>query len=151
MFGIRIPDGTKLAVHWKNSNGVTIFRHGSIFKFCWRCLVSLDKFSYSSKFYINIITVCEVMTISFYKEFTRNLEIRNTSFWVLANFWRLGRVRDPKFVTNISNKMLLNAWKCQGYSFWVIKGKPAGVREVKLPPTHSHPTPLPCRIHFFCF
>ena len=42
---------------------------------------------------------------------------------------RLGRVRDTKFGTNISNKMLLNAAKCLGYSFyrfWVIKGKPTG-------------------------
>ena len=41
-----------------------------------------------------------------------------------------------KLGTDVSNKMLLNAAKCQGYSFyrfWVIKGKPTGGR-VKLPP-----------------
>ena len=41
--------------------------------------------------------------------------------------------RNTKFDTNVSNKMLLNAAKCQGYSiyrFGVIKGKPTG----KFPP-----------------
>ena len=36
---------------------------------------------------------------------------------------------DTKFGTNVSNRMLLNAAKFQGYSFyrfWVIKGKPTG-------------------------
>ena len=40
--------------------------------------------------------------------------------------WRLGRVRDTRFGTNVSNEMLLNAAKCQGYSFyrfWIIKEK----------------------------
>ena len=56
-----------------------------------------------------------------------NSEIGNNPAWVLPNIWRLGQVRDTKFSTNISNKMLLNATKCQVYSFyyfWVIKGKP---------------------------
>ena len=36
---------------------------------------------------------------------------------------------DTKFGTNVSNKILLNAAKFQGYNsyrFWVIKGKPPG-------------------------
>ena len=92
--------------------------------------VSLVTFSYWSKFHINIITGSGVMTISFYKGLTRNPEIGNTPVWVLPNIWRLGRVMDTKFGTNVSNRMLLNAAKCQGYSFyrfWVIKGKPRGV------------------------
>ena len=43
-----------------------------------------------------------------------------------ANIWRLGRVRDTKFSTNVFNKMLLDAAKCQSFSFyrlWFIKGK----------------------------
>ena len=69
------------------------------------------------------------VTIFFYKGLTRNPEIRNTPVWVLLNIWRLGQIKDTKFDTNISNKTLLNAAKCQGYSFsrfWVIKGKPRG-------------------------
>ena len=55
---------------------------------------------------------------------------------VLPNIWRLGRVRNTKFGTNVSNKMLLNAATCKGYSFYhflVIKGKPTGAG-VKLTP-----------------
>ena len=66
------------------------------------------------------------MTIFFYKELTRNPEIGNTPVWVLPNIWRLERVMDTKFGTNISNRMLLNAVKYQGYSFylfWVLKEK----------------------------
>ena len=36
---------------------------------------------------------------------------------------------DTKFGTDVSNKILLNAAKFQGYNsyrFWVIKGKPTG-------------------------
>ena len=95
----------------------------------WRCFVSLVKFSYWSKIHVNIITVSGIMTIFFYKGLTRNPEIGNTSVWVLPNIWRLVRVMDTKFGTNVSNRMLLNAAKFQGYSFyrfWVFKGKPTG-------------------------
>ena len=49
---------------------------------------------------------------------------------------------DTKFGTNVSNKILLNAAKFQGYSsycFWVIKEKPTagggGGGKITLPPT----------------
>ena len=117
---------------------VTDMTSSSIF-FC-RCFVSLVKFSYWSKFHVNIITGSGIMTIFFYKGLTRNPEIGNTPVWVLPNIWRLGKVRTTKSGSNVSNKMFLNAGKCQDYSFyrfWVIKGKPTG--EVKLRP--SLPTP----------
>ena len=47
----------------------------------------------------------------------------------MPNIWRLGRVGNTRFGRNFSNWMLLNAAKCQVYSFyhfWVIKGKPTG-------------------------
>ena len=116
-----------MALNWKNDNDVTIFRHDVIVKFFWRCFVSLVKFSYWSKFHVNTITGSGIVTISFYKGLTRNPEIGNTSVWVLPNIWRLEWVRNTKFGTNVSNKMLLNVAKCLGcsfYRFWVIKGKP---------------------------
>ena len=65
------------------------------------------------------------MTIFVYKGLTRTPEIgNNTLVWVLPNIWRLVLVRDTKFGRNVSNKMLANATKCQGYSFyrfWIIK------------------------------
>ena len=125
--GIRLPESSKLAVNSKNSNDVTIFRYDVIVKFFWHCFVSLVMFSYWSKFHVHNITGSGVMTISFYEGLTRNPEIGNTPVWVLPNIWRLGQVRNTKFGSNISNKMLLNASKSQGYSFyrfWDIKGKP---------------------------
>ena len=98
-------------------------------QFFWRYFVSLVKFSYWSKFHVNIMTSSGIMTIFFYKGLTRNPEIGNTFVWVLPNIWRLGRVMDTKFGTNVSIRMLLNAAKFQGYSlyrFWVIKRKPTG-------------------------
>ena len=70
----------------------------------------------------------------------RNQEIGNTPVWIWPNIWRLGRVRNTYFDTNVSTKMLLNAAKCQGYSFyrfWFINGKPArtGVGGKNTPPT----------------
>ena len=64
------------------------------------------------------------MTIYFYKGLARYPEIGNTLVWVLPNIWRLERVRNNKFGMGVFNKMLLNAAKCQGHSFfyfWVIK------------------------------
>ena len=98
-------------------------------QFFWRCFVSLAKFSYWSKFHVNIITGSGIMTVFFYKGLTRNPEIRNTLVWVLPNIQRLGQVMGTKFGTNVSNRMLLNAAKFQGYSFygfWVINRKPTG-------------------------
>ena len=40
---------------------------------------SLVKFSYCSKFHVNIITGSGVMAIFFYKGLSRNLEIGNTA------------------------------------------------------------------------
>ena len=86
----------------------------------------LVKLSYWVKFYINIITSSEVMTMFFYKGLIWNPEIRNTSVWVFPNVWRLGTLGIPNQRTNISNEMLPKAAKCQGYSFygfWIIKRK----------------------------
>ena len=116
--GIRLLDCSKLDKNQKNDNDVTIFQHDLIIKFFWRCFVFLSKFSYRSKFHVNIITGSEIITIFYYEGLTRNPEIGNTPVWVLPNIWRLGWVRDTKAGKNVSNKMLLNAAKCQGYSFY---------------------------------
>ena len=126
MSGIRPPHCSELVRNPKNDNDITIFRHDVNVKFFWCCFVSLVKFSYWSKFHVNTITGSGVMTIFFYKGLTRNPEIGNTPVWVLPNIWRLGWVRNTEiteFGTSVSNKMLLNAAKYQGYTFylfWVI-------------------------------
>ena len=140
MSGIRPPDCSKLAKNPKNDNDVIIFRHDVNVNFFWRCFVSLVKFSYWSKFHVSIIIGSGIMTIFFHKGLTGNPEIGKTPASVLPNIWRLARIMDTKFGTNVSNRMLLNAAKYQGYSFyrfWVIKGKPTGGR-VKLRPFPTH-------------
>ena len=62
--------------------------------------------------------------MAFYKGLNRNPEIWDTPVWVLPNIWRVGRVRNATFGTNVSNMMLPNVWKYKGYSFyrfWIIK------------------------------
>ena len=113
------------------------FWHEVIVKFFWLFFFCLVKFSYWSKFHVNIITGSGVMTISFYKGFTRNPEIGKTLARLLPNIWRLGWVKNTKFGRNVSNKMLLNSAKCQGYSFyrvWVINGETTGGK-ITPPPT----------------
>ena len=44
---------------------------------------------------------------------------------------------DTKFGTNVSNRMLLNAAKCQGYSFYSVGGGGGGRGKIT-PPTHTH-------------
>ena len=124
--GIQTAPNWPKSEKWQWRHNFPTWRQRQIF---WRCFVSLVKFSYWSKFHVNIITDSGIMTIFFYKGLTRNPEIGNTPVWVLPNIWRLGQVMDTKFGTNVSNRMLLNAAKFQGYSFyrfWVIKGKPTG-------------------------
>ena len=76
----------------------------TLFLIFWRC-------------HGNIITGSGVMTIFFYKRLTRNIVIENTPIWVLLNIWRLGHVRGTKFCTNVSNKTMPNAAKCQVTAF----------------------------------
>ena len=61
----------------------------------------------------------------------------------MPNTWRLRWVRGTKFGTDASNEMLLNAAKCQDYSFyrfWVIKGRPKRGDSL---PTTPHPPSSP--------
>ena len=99
-----------------------------------RCLVS----------FLNFLLSIFVSVVNFV---TKSQEIGNTPIWVLPNIWRLRRVSDTKFGTNVSDEMLLNAAKCQGYNFycfWVIKGKPTGEGaggKITLPPPLPPPPP----------
>ena len=126
---MRPESGFRIALngpYWKNDINITISRYRQFF---WRRIVSLIKFSYWSKFHVNIITGSGVTKIFFYNELSRKLEIGNTPIWVLPNICRLGKVRDINLGTNVSKKILLKAAKyqcCSFYRFWAIKGKPKG-------------------------
>ena len=116
MSRIRLLDCSRLAINRKNVNYVTTFR--KLIKFFVPCSISLVKFSYWPKFHVNIMT--GVTKIFAYKGLTRNPEIVDTPIRVLPNILRLGQVRDTEFGPNVSNKMLLNAPKCQGYGFYLF-------------------------------
>ena len=118
--GIRSSNGSKLAKNPKNHYDLTFFRHGVNVRFFWRCFVSLVNFSYWTfqfSYWINIITGSRFMATFFYKGLTKNLKIGNNPVWVLPNIWRLERVINTKFGTNVSNRILLSAAKFQGYTF----------------------------------
>ena len=87
----------------------------SLSNFFRRCRVSFVKFSYWSKFRANIITGSGVMTIFIYRGLIGNPEIGNTTVCVLPNIWRLGRVMDTKFGTNVSK--CCNAAKFKGVDY----------------------------------
>lgn len=72
------------------------------------------------------MTDSRVMSIFVYKRLARSSEIINTPAGVFPDIWRLGQFSDTYFGKNVSNKRLLHASKCQGYSWyssWVTKGK----------------------------
>ena len=120
---------SRIAISWKDDK-----MSSSIF--LKLLSISLVKFSYWSKFLVNIITGSGVMAILIYKELKSQI-IGNIPIWVLPNNWRLKQVRNTKFGTNVSKKMLLNAAKCQGYTFyhfWVIKEKPTVESKITLTP-----------------
>ena len=140
MSGIRPPDCSKLAKNPKNDNDVTIFRHDVNVKFFWRCFVSLVKFSYWSKFHVNIITGSEIITIFFYKRLTRNPEIGNTPVWVLPISGDWGKLWIPYLAQMSPIKyywMLQNSRVTALTVFELLReNQLAGV---KLPPSLSPP------------
>ena len=90
------------------------------------CLVTGPSFMLIS------LLVLELRQFSFIKTWPeiRKSEIPKSE---ISGDW--GQVWDTQFGVNVSNEMLLNAPKCQGYTFYRfwVKGKPTG--GVKLPIT----------------
>ena len=87
----------------EKNNVVTICWCGVIVNFFWR---------YWPTFHLNIINSSGVMKIFLDEGLIRNPDIGNIPVWVSPSIWRVGRFRDSKFGTNVSNEMLLNAAKC---------------------------------------
>ena len=88
------------------------------------------------KCHVNIVRGSGVMTIFVYQRLARSLEIGNNPVKVLPNSCIMGRVRDTKFGTNITNEKLLNTANCQGYSFyrfWVVReSKKLGLNFIRI-------------------
>ena len=133
VLGSRSPDCSKVGINWKND--ITIFWHDFIVIFLmfphFSCQVQLLCSSFMS---ISLL-ILVLWKFSFIKGWPeiRLSETPLSGFCSILgqdrDVWILGQDRDVKLGPNNSNKLLLNAAKCQGYSFyrfWVIKGKPAG-------------------------
>ena len=154
--GIRLPDSSKLAVNWKNGNDIAIMRHDVIINIFDVVLFLLSSLVTGPTFMLISSLVLELWQFPFIRDWPEirkseippsenrkypRPKIGNTPVWVFPNIWRLGWVRNTKFGTKVSNEMLLNAAKCQGYSFyhfWVIKAKQTGRGKITPPSTHPH-------------
>ena len=141
MSGIRPMDFSKLGKNPKNENDVKIFWHDVNINFFWRYFFLLSSLVTGPSFMPISSLVLELWQFSFIKDWWEIRKSGDTPVWVLPNIWRLGRVMDTKFGTNVSNRMLLTATKFQGYSFyrfWAIKGKPTwgegGIKFLPPPP-----------------
>ena len=105
---------------------MSIWRHLQIF---WRCRVSLVKWLTGPSFMSISKLVLNLWEFFFVKDWleTRKLEIPWSDFWQISVIWH-----------DVSNKMLLNGRKFQGYSFycfWVTKEKPnSGWGKTIVPP-----------------
>ena len=64
----------------------------------------------------------------------------------MLNIWRLGQIRDTKFGTNVSNKMVINAEKYQVKAFSVPELLREKQQLVKLP--HFPPPTTQIKIKF---
>ena len=111
---------------------VTICPHDVIVKFFDVTLFFSSSLVIGPSFMSISSLVLELWQFSFVRDWPeiRRLEIPSPEFFPISGDWGGRRgVRDTRFGKNVSNKMLLNAAKCQGYSFyrfWVIKRKPTG-------------------------
>ena len=110
MSGVRLPGCSKLAINRKNNNDVTICQHDAIVKSFWRFFVSLDKFSYCSKFHVNINPGSGASTIFFYKVWPeiRKLKIRPSEFSSMPRDW--GKLE----IANLARMFLI---KC----YWMLQ------------------------------
>ena len=138
MSEIRLPDCSKLAINWNIDNDIIFFwiwhhRQIILMGFYFSCQVYL-LIQVSSQYHDWFWTYDNFLLWGIDQK-SKNW---NCPVWVLPNIWTLGQVRDTRFGTIISNKMLLNATQCQScnfYCFCVINGKTIGWWGVKLPPT----------------
>ena len=128
MSGIRPPDCSKLAKNPKNNNDVTIFRHDVNVIFFDVVLFLLSSLVTDPSFMLISSLVLELWQFSFIRDWPeiRKSEIPPSEFCPISGDW--GELWIPN-LARMSNRMLLNGAKFQGYSFYrfcVIKGKPTG-------------------------
>ena len=118
-------DCSKLTINWKIGNDFTICRHNVIvniyiyiyiyilyiYIYIWNCFVSLVKFSYWSKFHVNIITSSGVITfIRDWAEIWKS-EIPPSEFCTISGDW--GELRRTMWIFFLGNPCHL--WSIYSY------------------------------------
>ena len=105
MSGIRPPDCSKLARNPKNDDGVTIFRHDTNVNFFDNVLFLLSSLVTGPSF-MSISLVLELWQFPFIRDWLelQKSEIPPSEFCPTSG--RMRQVRNTKFGTNVSNKML---------------------------------------------
>ena len=125
--GMRLLDSFKLVINRKYYNDVTNYWHGFIIKF-FDVILFLLSSSVTSPSFISISSLdLELWQFSFISDWPEiwKLEITQSEFFPMSGEW--GELLIQNLGTNVSDEILLNATKCQSYSFyrfWVIKGNP---------------------------
>ena len=130
--------GFWIAPSWSQIGKITITSQFGNMKplsnFFWHCFVSLVRFSYWSKFHVNIITGSGVMTILVYKRLTRiwKSEILPSGFFPISGncgeLW-IPNLAPMSLISYWILQKLLNSVKHQGYNiyrFLVTRGKSTG-------------------------
>ena len=124
VFRIQLPDCSKLdkSGKWQWCHNFPKWHHHQLFL---SSFVSFVKFSYWSNFKSISSLVLEWRQFSFIRDWPEiwKLEIPTTEFCPISGGCGESGIRN---LAQMSNKMLRNAAKCQGnsfYHFWVIKGK----------------------------
>ena len=124
----------KLAVNWKDGNGITLFWHDAWWNFCDAVLFLFLSLVAGPRFMSILPLVLELWQFPFIRDWSeiRKSQIPPSEFFPISRDW--GEFGLPN-LTRTSDKMLMNAAKCQGYSFYCflfIKGTTN--RGLKLPP-----------------
>ena len=98
-------NSSKLLTNWKSDDDILIWQHNFIVKYFWSCRVSLIKFSYWSKFHVNIITGSGIFLL--WPEMEKSEKFLS-EFFAIPGDW----VRDIIFDTNVSDE-----------SYWIFIAK----------------------------
>ena len=129
--GIQLLYLSKLAINWKNDNGVSFFLHD---------MSCRKSFKFPPSFMSVSLLALELWQFLFINDWPeiQKSEIRLPEFFLISRDW--GDLGIP-FGRHVSNEKLLNAAKCQDYSFYrseLLREDQQAVRKMLLassPPT----------------
>ena len=125
---MRLPNCSKLVINWKNDNDIAICRHGVNVSF-FDLAVFLLLYLVTGPSFMSISLLFLELWFSFIRYLPEipKLEVPPSEFGPISGDW--GESGIPYLALMFLIKSLLNAAKCQGYSFyrfWIIEGKPTG-------------------------